>query len=95
VVFLYQSRVGIVASGVADEKLLKAPYQGNPAHPEEEYSRNLQHFQRVSPPLTAAEIKKITGINYVFMSVMFGLDADSGEKLGNLSMTIVRQEASR
>jgi len=31
--------------------------------------------------LTAAEIKRITGINHVFMSTMFGLDADSGKAI--------------
>jgi len=81
VVFLYQSGVGIVAFGEADGKLVKAAYQGNPAHPDEEYSMTLQRFQRVSPPLTAAEIKKVTGINHRFMSTMFGLDADSGKKI--------------
>jgi hypothetical protein len=38
----------------------------------------LRQFQRVVSPLTAAEIKKITGINYAFLSVMFGLDSESG-----------------
>ena len=81
VVFLYQSGVGIVASGEADGKLVKASYQGNPAHPDEEYSMKLQRFQLVSPPLTAAEIKETTGINHVFMSTMFGVDADSGKAI--------------
>ena len=79
VVFLYQSGEGIVALGVADGKLQRAPYHGQTEHADEEYFMNLQRFQRVSPPLTAAEIKTITGINYVFMSTMFGLDADSGK----------------
>jgi hypothetical protein len=41
----------------------------------------LQRFQTVSPPLTAAEIKKISGVDHVFMSVMFGLDAESGKAI--------------
>jgi hypothetical protein len=81
VVFLYQSGVGVVAVGSADGKLLKAPYQGNPEHPEEEYSMKLLQFQLVSPPITAAEIKKITGTSHRFMSTIFGLDADSGKEL--------------
>lgn len=44
---------------------------------EEEYFMKFQRFQHIWPALTAAEIKEITGINYVFMSTMFGLDADS------------------
>lgn len=79
VVFLYQSGVGIVAYGTADGKLVKALYQGKTEHADEEYSMKLHHFQKVSPPLSAAEIKKITGINHRFMSTMFGLDGDSGK----------------
>ena len=63
---------------------MKASYQGIAAHPDEEYSMKLQRFQRVLPPLTAAEIKKITGINHVFMSTMFGVDADSGKAIRKL-----------
>lgn len=81
VIFLYQSGAGIVAFGKADGKLIKAPYQGKTEHPDEEYFMKLQGFQLVSPPLTAAEIKNITGINHVFMSTMFGLDANSGQAI--------------
>jgi len=81
VVFLYHSGVGIVAFGKADGILVKAPYQGDTKYPDEEYSMKLNHFLRVLPPVTAAEIKKITGINYRFMSTMFGLDMDSGKAL--------------
>lgn len=81
VVFLYQSGVGTIALGEADGKLQKAAYHGNPEHADEEYFMKLQRFQRVSPPLTAAEIKRLTGINYVFMSTMFGLDAESGRAI--------------
>lgn len=80
VVFLYQSGVGIVAFGEADGKLQKV-YHGNAEHTEEEHFMKLQRFQRVSPPLTAAEIKKVTGNNYVFMGTMFGLDAESGKSI--------------
>ena len=79
VVFLYQSGVGIVSVGEADGKLVKAPYQGNPGHVDEEYYMNLLRFQRVNPPMTAAEVKQVTGVNYVFMQTMFGLDADGGK----------------
>lgn len=41
VVFLYQSGVGIVAVGEADGKLVKAQYQGNPDHVDEEYFMKL------------------------------------------------------
>ena len=81
VIFLYQSGAGIVALGEADGNLVKSPYHGDPAHPDEEYSMKLQRFQRIDPPLTAAEIKGITGVRYVFRSTMFGVNADSGKAI--------------
>jgi hypothetical protein len=81
VVFLYQSAVGIVAVGEADGRLVKAPYHGNSEHAEEEYFMKLLRFQNVNPPVTAAEIKQVTGVNYRFMQTMFGLDAESGKAL--------------
>lgn len=81
VVFLYQSGVGIVATGEADGKLMKTAYKGNPEHSDEEYSVRLRNFQNVNPPLTASDIKALTGVNYVFMSTMFGLDAESGKRI--------------
>jgi hypothetical protein len=77
-VFLYQSGVGIVAFGEADGKLKKAPYEENP---DEEYSMKLQKFHRLTRPLSASEIKTITGVDHVFMTTMFGVDADSGKKI--------------
>jgi hypothetical protein len=79
VVFLYQSGLGVVGVGEADGNLRKAAYQGKPEHENEEYFMLLMRFQRVSPPLSAAEIKGITGINHRFLSTMFGLDAESGK----------------
>jgi hypothetical protein len=81
VVFLYQSGVGIVALGEADGKLCKADYHGKTEHREDEFYRKLNKFQFVDPPLSAAEIKRISGTNYVFMSTMFGVDAESGKKI--------------
>ena len=81
VIYLYQSKVGIVALGKADGKLVKAPHQGNPAHPDEDYSMKLLDFQKVTPPMTAAEVKRVTGVDYVFMQTMFGLDATGGKEI--------------
>ncbi len=83
-VFLYQSGVGIVAFGKADGNLQKNPYRGMPDDGEEgtaEYSMKLLSFRRVSPPLEAAEIKRITEVDYVFMQTMFGVGEDSGQKV--------------
>ena len=81
VVFLYQVGVGIVAYGKVTGKLLKAPYHGDPKEPDEEYSKKLEPFKLLSPPLSASEIKRITGINHSFRGTMFALDAESGEKV--------------
>jgi len=80
-VFLYRSGEGIVAVGVASGKLEKHPYHGDPRYQSEEYSMKLTHFREVSPALSAAQIKDVTGVNYRFMQTMFGLDAESGQKL--------------
>lgn len=81
VVFLYQSGVGIVAVGVPTGKLQKRAYQGNAEYPEEDFSMPLTKFEMVSPPMTASEIKKTCGINYRFMSTLFSIDAEAGQKL--------------
>lgn len=83
VVFLYQSGVGIVALGDADGKLVKCSYLGDPEEADEEYFMKLRRFQRLTNPLSAAEIKRITGNNYSFRGTMFELDAESGKKLKN------------
>ena len=80
-VFLYQSGVGIIAMGKASGKLQKAPYQGDPKHKDQEHFRTLHPFQRIDPPLSAAEIKKITATKYSFRGTMFSIDEESAEKL--------------
>jgi ribosomal protein L39E len=81
IVFLYRSGAGIVAVGKANGKLEKRDYQGDPTHKDEEYSMGLINFHEIVPPLTASEIKEITGINHCFMQTMFGMDTESGQKL--------------
>jgi hypothetical protein len=81
VVFLYQVGVGIVAYGRVAGKLIKAPYHGNPEEQDEEYSKKLDPFKLLAPPLSAEEIRRITGTNHSFRGTMFALDAVSGEKL--------------
>ena len=41
----------------------------------------LDSFQRVNPPLSASEIKKITETNYVFRGTMFSMDEESANRL--------------
>lgn len=81
VVFLYQSGVGIVAVGKASGTLKIRNRHNNPNHADEEYYMKLNQFRKLESPVSASEIKDITGINYRFMSTMFGIDAESGKKL--------------
>lgn len=78
VVFLYRNGAGIVAMGQATDRLGKRPRDG---HPEEEFYRELDPFQRVDPPASAAEIKDVTGHSYSFRGVAFALDPDAGHRL--------------
>jgi hypothetical protein len=82
-IFLYRSGEGIVAYGNASGKLEKHPYQGNPQHADEEYSMKLSQFKKLKKPMEAKEIKAVTGVNYRFMSTMFGIDSESGTLLRN------------
>ena len=84
VVFLYHSGTGIVAFGKADGRLQTAPYHGNQNDGEggeAEYFMNLRYFQNVYPALTAAEIREITGVRYMYGTTMFGIGKDSGQTL--------------
>ena len=81
VVFLYESGRGIIAVGHASGKLKIRDYHNNPQNKDEEYYMKLNNFFLLSSPISASEIKNITGINYRFMSTMFGIDKESGEKL--------------
>jgi hypothetical protein len=80
VVFLYGNGVGIVAYGKANGTLVKSSYHGG-TDPEDTYSMKLNQFKLVSPPLTAAEIKRINGSNFPFLRTMSALDPESGDKI--------------
>jgi len=87
VVFLYKSGTGLVAFGSGSGKVDKST---DPTHkhagPGDMYSTQLDKFHEVKPPISAAEIKEITGNNYVFMQTMFGMDGDSGKKLADVAI---------
>lgn len=91
VVFLYQSGIGIIAVGAANGKLKKRSYQGNPEHPDEDFSMPLTKFETIETPVTAAEIKEICGVNYRFMSTLFSIDAEAGRKLD----TVIRSKSKK
>jgi hypothetical protein len=81
-VFLYKSGTGIVACGIGSGVVVKSRHRPG-GGPEDQYSMKLRNFFQVSPPIAAAEIKDITGNNYVFMGTMFGIDADAGHMLAS------------
>lgn len=80
-IFLYRNGEGIVAMGQAVGPVRKRAYQGKPEHPDEEFYRELDPFQRVIPPASAGEIKDVTGHTYSFRGTLFTLGADEGERL--------------
>ena len=81
IVFLYQSGVGIVATGKASGRLEKVPYQGDAKYADEEYFMSLKAFQRIDSPLSASEIKMITRKKYCFRPTMISVDNERGELL--------------
>ena len=81
VVFLYQSGAGIVAVGKASGKLQIRNYHNNPKNVDEEYFMKLNQFHLLQTPMSASEVKSVTGVNHRFMSTMFGVDSESGKAL--------------
>jgi hypothetical protein len=79
-VFLYQSGVGIVATGTADGRLVICDHEGDP---DEEHHMKLLEFKLVSPALTAAQVKEITGTNHRFGRTLFSLGAEGGQKVSD------------
>lgn len=81
VVFLYRSKEGIVAVGVANGIVEKRPYQNDDKHIDEEYCQYLSDFKRIAKPVSAGAIKLVTGIGHNLRSVMSPLEAEAGRKL--------------
>lgn len=78
-IFLYRSGTGIVATGLASGKLEKKSYHGEDKYKDEEYSMKLSKFKELKEPLTASDIRKITGKKSPFRSTMCALDKNSGD----------------
>jgi len=83
VVYLYASGEGIIARGKSKGVLYKADYQGDINCKDEEYYVELDDFATIKNPLSAAEIKNIAGIDYVFMQTCFSVDKSTGELVWN------------
>lgn len=80
-VFLYRSGTGIVAMGKGSGIIQKKNYHDQPSEINEEYYTDLVDFKILDKPLSAKEVKKVTQIDYRFMSTMFGIGKENGDKL--------------
>lgn len=78
IVFLYKNEVGIVARGEADGVVKVEDDEGDIG---EKHSMELLRFHHVKPPLTADEIKTITGTRPVFARTMYLIDMVSGKSI--------------
>jgi hypothetical protein len=78
VVFLYESGMGIVGTGTASGDLEIEDYE-KPGD-REKYKQKLNDYRKVEP-LSAREIKKLTGSNMVFLKTMFGISEEFGLKI--------------
>jgi hypothetical protein len=81
VVMLYRSGTGIVGMGTATGEVKRAAYHGNPAQSDEEFYTRLAGFRPVDPPVSAPEIKELTGLKYYFGTTMFSIDEARGKRL--------------
>ena len=86
-VFLYRSGEGIVAMGKASGIVNHKNYHDLESEVDEEYYTDLSEFKELKNPLCASEIKKVTGVNYVFKSVMFCI----GEEKGNILWNYIKE----
>lgn len=57
-VFLYESGRGVVAYGIADEKVIIEPHNGRPG---KTHLRQLKQFIRLKTPISSKDINKILG----------------------------------
>ena len=72
-VFLYQSGKGVIAYGIADGKLEKKDYDGNPDY---EYYMRLTDFQELRIPMSASEMKRIANKGFPFRMTMYSLSEE-------------------
>jgi len=77
-VFLYQSGVGIVASGVVSGDLEMHEYYGTP---EDKYSKSLHDFQFGFKAISAKQFKDITNGGANFRRTMVELTLSQGQKM--------------
>ncbi|MBI3033771.1 hypothetical protein HYY72_01290 [Candidatus Woesearchaeota archaeon] len=88
-VFLYGSGNGVVAFGIANGILEKAPHGDDS---EGEHYMSLENFKDISDkPVSARQIKEITeNKNIQFRHTLFEINGASGEKLWNQLMAFAK-----
>lgn len=82
-VFLFRSKTGIVAMGKGSGEIEKKNYHDSSSEVNEEYYTYLDDFKELKKPLSASELKNVTQVNYRFMSTMFGIGKENGDKVWN------------
>lgn len=82
-VFLYRSGTGIVAIGKGSGIIEKKDYHNQPSLKDEEYYTPLEDFKVLKKPLSASDLKIITQVNYRFMSTIFDIGKENGDKVWN------------
>lgn len=77
-VFLYKSGTGIVAYGIADGNLKKRDCDGNKDY---EYYMGLDNFLILKVPMSASQMKEITGQGFPFRTTMFSISDECKDSI--------------
>ena len=87
VVFIYQNRVGIIAVGIADGKVVIQNYEGKKG---EQHLMHLTDFREVHPPIPPSTISEVArqsaGTAVYFSRTVIHLSPELGEGLYGLIM---------
>lgn len=78
IVFLYKSGVGIIAYGYASGILNKKACDG---HPDYEYYMHLDNFVILTTPISASQMKEITGYGFNFRQTLFSISEEAAKKI--------------
>ena len=78
IIFLYKSGVGIIAYGYASGILHKKACDG---HPDYEYYMHLDNFVILTAPISASQMKEITGYGFNFRQTLFSISEEAAKKI--------------
>lgn len=78
IVFLYKNGEGIIAYGYADGVLNKCPCDGFDDY---EYNMHLDRFVVLKNPVSASQIKNITGYGLNFRQTLFSISEESAKRI--------------